>query len=603
MRLPLSIIVAGTVLFVALLSSGAMLFVGLRVAERNTNELLTENILMIAESLQDALEAHLAPARRYSSALAEVIERRPDILDDWSLLAERIEVSMGALPQVRGVGFIAPDLRLLRVSQAEGPDKVDVLDWGGDPQISALMQRAKQADEPFWGEFFYSQSSRDAKLNFHHPIWAGGRFRGSLVFVISVEELSRFVADMGEQYRRDTPFTAFMLYGRDAVLAHPLLHPGFPGLSEEQPLPLLKSFPDPILQQVWQSEVDEELEVNAVLPSNVELHRFSAPGEDYYALTVDIDGYGETPWTIGLYLPASEGDVQYARLELMLYVGFAVLLVSFGLSILLASWLSRPVRAFAEAAGRIEQLDLNEVHALPRSALREIDRASTSMNSMTGALRIFATYVPRKLVNHLIALRGEGAVASEERPITVMFTDIVGFTSLSERTPAGEVAELLNHHFDLLGRCIEETGGTIDKYIGDSVMALWGAPESQNDMAKRACRAALMIAEGLAADNAERAQRGQPPVRIRIGIHSGPALVGNIGYPGRVNYTVVGDTVNSAQRLEALAKSIPGDDAVKVMVSADTASLLEGEFSLEPVGALAAKGREAPLEAFRLQTS
>ena len=181
-----------------------------------------------------------------------------------------------------------------------------------------------------------------------------------------------------------------------------------------------------------------------------------------------------------------------------------------------------------------------------------------------------------------------------------MFTDIVGFTSDSEQMSASEVADLLNRHFALLGRCIEETGGTIDKYIGDSVMAIWGAPERQPDMEKRACRAALAIATALEEDNAERRKQGEPEVRIRIGIHSGPALVGNIGFPGRVNYTVVGDTVNSAQRLEGLAKTIAGDDAVKIMVSAETASQLDGDFRLEPVGPLEAKGREAPLEAFQL---
>lgn len=600
LSLPLSVIVAGTMLLVALLSSGAVLFVGLRVAERNTEELLAENVRLITDTLRDTLAGHLEPVPAYSSALAEMIERRPDLVDDWPLLAERFESSMVALPQVRSVAFIAPDARLLRVTRRDGPDEVSVLDWSGEPQIEALIETAAETQEPFWGQFFYSQVRQDALLNYHRPIWQDGQFRGSLVFVISVDELSHFVADLPNELRNEAHFTAFILYDRDFVLAHPLLHPGFPGLSEEQPLPLLADFPDPILREIWRSQSKIDIEIAALLPDDVEVRRFEAPGDSYYALLVDVTDYGPTAWTVGLYLPTAQGDVQIERLELLAYVALGVLLISAALSVLLASWLSRPVRAFAEAAGRVEQLDLNDVKSLPRSHLTEIDRASDSMNSMTGALRVFATYVPQTLVRRLIALKGEGEVASDERRITVMFTDIVGFTSDSEQMSASEVAELLNHHFALLGHCIEATGGTIDKYIGDSVMAIWGAPERQPDMEKRACRAALAIAAAMEEDNAKRRGKGEPEVRIRIGIHSGPALVGNVGFPGRVNYTVVGDTVNSAQRLEGLAKTIPGDDAVKIMVSAETASHLDGCFHLEPVGALAAKGREAPLDAFRL---
>ena len=602
LSLPLAVIVAGTMLLVALLSSGAVLFVGLKVAERNTEELLAENIRLITDTLKEALAGHLEPVRSYSSAIAEMLDRRPDLLDDWPQLAQRFEVSMAALPQVRTVAFIAPDARLLRVTQRQGPDEVSVLDWSGEPMIEALVDRATETHEPFWGRFFYSEPSQDSLLNFHRPIWQNGRFRGSLVFVISVDELSRFVASLADDLQSEAQFTAFILYDRDFVLAHPLLHPGFPGLSEEQPLPLLTDFPDPVLREIWRSQSEIELEIAALLPADADVRRFEAPGDSYYALTVDLDDYGPIAWTVGLYLPTVQGDVQLDRLELLAYVALGVVLISAALSILLASLLSRPVRAFAEAAGRVEQLDLNDVKSLPPSLLTEIDRASASMNSMTGALRIFATYVPQTLVRRLIALRGEGEVASDERRITVMFTDIVGFTSASEQMSASEVAALLNRHFALLGRCIEQTGGTIDKYIGDSVMAIWGAPERQPDMEKRACRAALAIAAAMEEDNAERRRKGEPEVRIRIGIHSGPALVGNIGFPGRVNYTVVGDTVNSAQRLEGLAKAIPGDDAVKIMVSAETADHLDGCFHLEPVGALAAKGREAPLEAFRLVT-
>ncbi len=601
LRLPLSYIVACTLLIVAVLSSGAVLLVGLGVADRNTRELLAENVTLVADILDDAVAQQLGPATRYAFRLARMIERKPALIDDWPLFADRIEFSLLTLPQVKTVAFVAPDLKVLRVNRRDGPADIDVRDWSGNEEIAALINRGRVNPEPYWGRFFYSERSKVALLNYHHPVWLDGRFRGSLIIVISIDELSRFVGELAEGQEENSNFLTFILYDRDFVLAHPLFLPGFPGLNNEQPLPALGEFPDPILREIWRSKSDEPSVLE--LPPDLALHRFEAIGTSYYALTTQATSYGPKSWTIGLYLPASQAGAQVKRLDFIAYVAFAVLLVSFALSILLARWLSRPVRAFAHAAGRIEKLDLSQVGTLPPSLLVEIDQASTSMNSMTGALRIFATYVPRALVNRLIALRGEGTVQSEERRITVMFTDIAGFTGLSEQTPAAEIAEKLNHHFLLLGRCIEDTGGTIDKYIGDSVMAIWGAPEIQPDMEVRACRAALEIAKALEADNAEHQARGGETIQIRIGIHSGPAVVGNIGYPGRVNYTVVGDTVNSAQRLETMAKTIAGDETVKIIVSADTASRLDETFLLEPIGALPVKGREAPLEALRLHTA
>jgi class 3 adenylate cyclase len=156
-------------------------------------------------------------------------------------------------------------------------------------------------------------------------------------------------------------------------------------------------------------------------------------------------------------------------------------------------------------------------------------------------------------VTRLIRAGDAGTIRPEARELTVMFTDIAGFTAMSETRPAPEVADFLNEHFALLGACVEAEGGTVDKFIGDALMAFWGAPETQTDTAPRACRAALAIARAVDADNARRTAAGRPAIRIRIGLHSGPVVVGNVGWPGRINYTIVGDTVNTCQRLEARA--------------------------------------------------
>ena len=219
---------------------------------------------------------------------------------------------------------------------------------------------------------------------------------------------------------------------------------------------------------------------------------------------------------------------------------------------------------------------------------------------MLGGLKFFERYVPQRLVNRLMAGGGGEELASAERQLTIMFTDIVSFTSMAEHLPAGEVADFLNHHFTLLVRAVEAEEGTIDKYIGDALMAFWGAPDRQDDHALRACRAALAIAEAVAADNARREAAGRPAVRLRIGLHSGPAVVGNIGAPGRINYTIVGDTVNTCQRLEAMGKDMDQGAAVTILISGATAAHLDDSFTIERAGTFRVRGRNEDLEVYRL---
>ena len=181
-----------------------------------------------------------------------------------------------------------------------------------------------------------------------------------------------------------------------------------------------------------------------------------------------------------------------------------------------------------------------------------------------------------------------------------MFTDIAGYSTVSEGKGAAEIAALLNHHFAIVTREIEAEGGTVDKFIGDSVMAFWGAPEKQKNRAIRACRAALAIRGGIAADNKERADRAESPIRMRIGIHSGEATVGNVGTQDRINYTVIGDDVNVAQRLEQIGKQITPDAEVAISISAATVADLDSSFDIESGGEMVVKGRTAPVRVYRL---
>lgn len=215
-----------------------------------------------------------------------------------------------------------------------------------------------------------------------------------------------------------------------------------------------------------------------------------------------------------------------------------------------------------------------------------------------GAARWLGIYMPRPVTQHL--LRGEEFV-SLRREVTILLTDIAGYTTLAERTSPEAVTDYLNRHFTLLNACIEAEGGVAAQFIGDSMMAFWGAPDPQPDHAARACRAGLAIHAALEADNVARIARGEPPVRLRIGINTGEANVGNVGAPGRIAYGLVGDTVNTTQRIEQLAKLVCPDFATTaILVSSRTRDQAGREFTFADAGSHAVRGRQTEVQVFRL---
>lgn len=191
--------------------------------------------------------------------------------------------------------------------------------------------------------------------------------------------------------------------------------------------------------------------------------------------------------------------------------------------------------------------------------------------------------------------QGEDGARPRLAQATVLFADLVGFTSFCESSGPEEVAELLGAFLNLSVEAIFRAGGTLDKFIGDCVMAFFGAPVPQEDHAQRAARAAVEIQRELKAWSAERVARGLPGFAARVALNSGPVVVGDIGSARRVDYTVLGTTVNVAARLEAFVAR-PGD----VILGPETWRLLDGELAAEPLGEFQLKGLQQKITAWRV---
>lgn len=206
--------------------------------------------------------------------------------------------------------------------------------------------------------------------------------------------------------------------------------------------------------------------------------------------------------------------------------------------------------------------------------------------------KMFTLYVPPKLVTQLEASPESLALGGSQRDVTIMFTDLAGFTTIAEAMPPQEVGKLLNAYFAAMTTIIFEYDGTLDKFIGDAIMAFWGAPIDDPQQAAHALACAVAMQQAAEKLNASFAEAGLPALSTRIGIHSGSANIGNFGSPERFSYTALGDVVNQAARMEGANKAY----GTQILISEETADLAGGIVPLRRIDRVRVKGKTLPAD-------
>ena len=205
-------------------------------------------------------------------------------------------------------------------------------------------------------------------------------------------------------------------------------------------------------------------------------------------------------------------------------------------------------------------------------------------------------FLPPNVVSRIIA--GDALhLAGERHVVTILFADLRGSTALAERLAPEAVVDVLNAYLRAMATAVIAEGGILDKFLGDGLMAIFGALEDGRNGAAAAARAALRVRAAVGALTIERAARGEPTVAFGVGIHTGPVVLGAVGLPERSDYTAIGDAVNTASRMESLCKELGAD----VVLSSDTAACLEGAgIALRPLGDVAVRGKALPVTVFTL---
>jgi adenylate cyclase len=606
MRIGIRLAISGLVLASIIITAVGVHLLWWRTAEANSHTLaatINEQIVAAVEKELNAITTQAAAAHTAIRTLfvQNVLETREADKREFVFLSQ-----LQAQPGISWVAFGWPDdaffaahklgdlgLEMMEIGKVDGVVKRRIDEYQvvvGDIEFQKRRfentdykvidqdwyKKGIQADEPSWFEVTAFPIGIRPSIAYAGPIDVYHKRQGVLAVIIENTRLAQFLSQLSV----GKSGAAFIL-GRDgAVIAAPDADADEVHMQRHDQ-PLL-----PVAQMALREagaaagEADKSRRMRMVTAG------------DGYAVTLTTLAF--PGWTLATVIPEAEflGPIETTIRRLV--IGLAFLVIAAGI---LSAWLARrviakPLITVVDELKHVERFELDQVRRHP-SRVVELANLSTAIADMAGGLAAFRKYIPADLVRTLLREGVEPRPGGSIRTLTVMFADIAGFTGLSERL-GDQIIPLLSRYLDTVSREVSGHGGTIDKFIGDAVMAFWGAPASNPDHAADACRAALACQRALRASGFVD-DHGRP-VKVRIGVNSGDMLVGNIGSELRLNYTVIGDAVNVASRLEGANKEY----GTEIIVGEETRRLAGDRIHVRELDRLVVYGRAGGLAIYEL---
>jgi adenylate cyclase len=454
-----------------------------------------------------------------------------------------------------------------------------------DPRLRPWYQGAQKAEKIFWTDTYIFFTAQKPGITVAEPYFnAFGDLIGVLGVDIELDQLSVFLED--QQVGKEG--LVFIFDKKGKVIAFPKIK-------------LLK-MENEKLRPIQFTELDlpsVQKAINSYFKTGEHSFTVTENGINYFSVFTPFPSNFGKDWLIGIVVPEDDFIGFFKEMQTgIVLISLCVLLFSIGIAWWLSNSISRPIERITEEQKRIEGMNLEGDFNID-SSIREVDALSHGMVAMRNSLKAFQSYIPAELVRQLIQ-QGEGAtLGGRERTLSIMFADIANFTSISENMDPEALMLQLSEYLGMLAETIRLNHGTVDKYLGDGVMAFWGAPVSSEQHAIHACQAALSCSKGIQEMNRSWELKGKKPFWSRFGIHTGVTLVGNLGSQSRMNYTVVGDSVNLASRLEGVNKIYK----TEIIVSSDTRDAAKKDFLFRPLGSVAVKGKKQEVEIYELVES
>jgi adenylate cyclase len=512
--------------------------------------------------------------------------RRLDVLDPTE--RQKLGAPPGAIDNVNLVrptsGGALPMRRIFEDQHGNKIEQLDLSDYGYDARKRVWYRDTMQADRALVSSPYASFSIGTPMITLSAPLH--GHVRGVIAADLKLDKFS----DLVQAQRPGEHGTAIIFDSFGVLIAHPdfarlvasaRMHPSHPQLPEI-------------------GEIHSGL-VGAVMRrwDGSDRYEGSVRGEDGRDYLFRLQKFSQADGFSGYSLLLAAEDDFARNVRNLQIKGIIIALIAGGCFVpgvwIFGSRMSTSLKRITAQASRLRTLAAPDDAPVP-SRVAEIDELGRAMAIAQRSLWSFAHFVPKDIVKGII----DNSIATElggvRQEVTILFTDVTNFTGIAEAADPDSLMRQTSRHLAALTEAFHAEGGTVDKFIGDSVMVFWNAPHSQPDHVERACRAALVARAASDALNTQFEAEGLPPFAVRVGIHFGDAVVGNVGSAERMNYTVLGNSVNLAARLEGLNKEY----GTTILVSKAVRERVEHRFRFDPVASVIAKGMTTETRVYEL---
>ena len=563
------------------------------VVDKTTNYMLpAQRISMITSSLLKESGYELKPDSMLERYLVSIVRNQPQIAIAYYgsekgefLKADHLDKSRPMLTKFVS-GQSDKQAFVLERYLNENNDlleekKVNNVDY--DPRGRPWYAETKSAMVPYWTEPYIFVDSGRPGISAACPVAnAAGILKGVVAMDISLGELSEFM----RTNRISDNGLMFIMDQNNKLIAFP---------DSERMLDIV----DGKIVTVRVEELKEQWIRTAVRRNedNNETHfSYESGGKTFLAYFSKFPETFGKEWQIVVIAPEDDflGLVK-ATHRATLKISGVILCIAILVGFIFARNLSKPIEQLTKEVRKIQDFNLEGKVNIP-SFIYEIRMLSNALDSMKTGLMGFGRYVPGELVRELIKSGEEVTPGGREIELTLFFSDITGFTSIAEEIPARELMVNLSEYLDIMTKVILEEKGTVDKYIGDAVMAFWGAPIANEAHALCACRAALICQRFIDDLNRRWHDSNRLPFKTRMGLHTDFTIVGNMGSEERLSYSVIGDGVNLASRLESVNKIYN----TGIIISQSTFRYVRNEFILRPLDIITVKGKSKSIKIYEL---
>lgn len=448
-----------------------------------------------------------------------------------------------------------------------------------DPRTRPWFNTASQSGKPSWTDVYLYEQEKFLGITFAVPVYeADKKLKGVLGADVRLDWISWYIAGLTV-----TPHGILFIVQNDGKL---LGYPNYEKMKNQMDLLDIHT-----LSEKWVADSFDLYQKN-----KKKSFSFKYNNQVYLATYHPISMLSHQGWMIGLVIPESDFIGQLIETRMLnMWISLFILLTGILIVSYVVNGIVKPVKSLIVETNKIKDFDL-EGEGKVVSHIKEIIQLSDAITTMKNGLKAFKRYVPSELVRQLIRKGENTALGGSHKMMVAFFSDIKDFTTISHHADPDQLISQLNEYFEELTRIILNEQGTIDKYIGDAIMAFWGAPQEIANPCLHAAEAALQFTEHLSVLNKKWVNEGKPEFYTRIGINYGEAIVGNIGSSERINYTAIGDSVNIASRLEGANKELN----TMIVVSESVYQKINNEFNCRDVGSVTLKGIAEKVKVYEL---